>query len=313
MIDPHRELVARQVPEHHDHVGAQPIGDDRHQNRYADKYQAPLERGVVEVGEQGTDGDGCNQVANPAAGLDHGPVAGGNHELQSVAKYRNAAEPHGQYGEVRGPLHHLRHHELADRRSEKQEPQRKRDCPRDPCTKDRGHRQDHQRHQRQMRQGIDRCQLSGKPRQARRGDRQHEPGVGRRRHARKLMAHLPGEPKRNRGNQEAVGESLGADPDAHHRQPGLAVPEAQPDQYQRERQQRAPPDRATRDVGGRICGDDGRGIRYGCGGRRVGNRDLRAGIDRIHARAHPGSVTRGCADSAAGRYRSNPARCAAQL
>ena len=51
MVDPCSEFVAREMPQHDDHVGTQPIGDDRHQDGNKHKHYAAFGGLVIEIGE----------------------------------------------------------------------------------------------------------------------------------------------------------------------------------------------------------------------------------------------------------------------
>ena len=140
------ELVAGEVGQHHDDVGAQPVGQHRHQQREQHENRSLPVRTVVQVGEQRAHHEGSHQVANTAAFVDHRPVATRDDELLTFPEDRHPGDLQGGHGEIRRQLHHHGHDELAERHSEEGEQQRKQNHARDFDAQHGGHRQQQHRH-----------------------------------------------------------------------------------------------------------------------------------------------------------------------
>ena len=74
MVDADGQRVARQMAEHDDHVRPQPVGEHGNEDGYADEQPAPLERLVIEIGEQRADHQRGDQITHTTTRFDDRPV-----------------------------------------------------------------------------------------------------------------------------------------------------------------------------------------------------------------------------------------------
>ncbi len=127
VVDSHGQFVAGQVAEHHDEIGAEPVGNDRYDDRDGYEDQAALERMVGQVGVERPHGERGDEVADAAARFDDRPAAARDDEVLPFAIHRHTGGAQGDNREVGCPFHQARHQEIADRQGKEQEEQREGD------------------------------------------------------------------------------------------------------------------------------------------------------------------------------------------
>ena len=219
MIDARGDAVVREVAEHHDHVGADPVRDDRHQQRHADEDPAAARRAIEQVREQAADHERRDEVAQAAAGLDDRPAPGRDHEERAFAVHRDAARADRQHRDVGGPVDQHRNEELADRHREEQEARAGTRARRTTAVPSTAHTPS----------GIiatiancatllmRSCAASSHSEPGRSERRRAPSGDRLRRQRRQRRAIAPHEVQEQRDDEEAVREGLRAVPDRHHR------------------------------------------------------------------------------------------------
>ncbi|EXI91775.1 MAG: hypothetical protein AW12_01064 [Candidatus Accumulibacter sp. BA-94] len=222
MVDANRKLVAGEVAEHHDHVGAPPVGDNRHDDRDQEEKQSPPERTIGEISVQRSDRDRGDEVAHATAGFDHRPVAARNHQMLSLPVYRNAAEPQSGDGRVGRPLHQLGLGKIAEGNGKEQKQERKGKPARDLPADHGRHGQDQHGDECELCESVDRCHLPQQPAKTHRS--QQENGQIARPWAERDEAspYAPDQPQRDGWHDHPMRIGVGAPPDARHVACGLA-------------------------------------------------------------------------------------------
>ena len=242
MVNADGQLVPRQVTEHDDHVGARPVGDDRHSDGNTDEDRSPARRVIGEIGKEGSDRYRSDEITNTTARLDHRPTASGNHEAQAFGVHGYAGEPQAEDSDLRRPVHQLGHCEVAKGNGKEQEEQWKGERSRNLPAEHRRHRQNHHEGQGELRDYIGSREFAEKPGAAgtgKQGDRQI--AVSGRQDG-DAGTFPPDQPQGNRRDNEAVRIGVRTQPDSGHRQDGFTTKHQ--DQYQgayQGRQSHSPP------------------------------------------------------------------------
>ena len=111
--------------DHHDPIGAQPIGKNGDQDRNSDERYPSPQRAIIEIGEQDTYRERRHQVTHAAATADDRPGSTGDHEEISFAIHRDIARAQRIDHEIRRHIDQMGCQAVAQRHRQKQESERK--------------------------------------------------------------------------------------------------------------------------------------------------------------------------------------------